>query len=100
MRRIKTNTRSSLSKDNLISLMHIAMQSGEEVNFDPNPAIQVWNSAARRKRRPFQPPYKSSVVPSQGEDEFAEEEETSDKDSERECIITVEDGSSNSVDLI
>ena len=87
MKRIKTNARSSLGKDTLTTLMHITLQSPDEDMFNPLPAIQLWNSAARRKRRPFQPPYKHSTTAkqsSQSDDEsdveIMEEGEMSDED--------------------
>ena len=59
MKKVKTDWRSRLNTDTLTSLMRILFHSASEEEFDPLPAITVWNSTSRRKRRPFQTPYKA-----------------------------------------
>ena len=57
MKKVKTDWRSSLNTDTLTSLTRVALQSADEKQFDPEPAIHRWQTIAKRTRRFFQPPY-------------------------------------------
>ena len=49
----KSDWRSRLGDHNLSDLMLISMEGADIGEFDPDPAIQVWESDSVRARRPF-----------------------------------------------
>ncbi len=59
--------------------MRIVLQSPEEADFDPSPAINHWNKCAVRKRRSFQPPYRPRVAEG-NDDTFTDSDVGSDSD--------------------
>ena len=77
MKKAKTDWRSSLATDTLTCIMRINLQSPSENEFDPDPAISLWNTAAKRGRRPFQPPYTQ-----RGHDDEAVDDDDGDNDDE------------------
>ena len=60
--RVKTDTRNSLSKDRLSSLLRICMEGPSLQDFDPKPSMTLWNDAvvalARRPSQNKRKPYK------------------------------------------
>ena len=49
----KSDWRSRLGDQHLSELMLISMEGAEIGQFDPMPAIQVWEAEGSRSRRPF-----------------------------------------------
>ena len=75
LKSVKTDKRNSLEEKSLNNLMCIMLQSPEIEDYDPNPAIEHWLNACRRRRgrEPSQP---KIVEPSTS----GEEDQSSDED--------------------
>lgn len=83
MKKVKSDWRSSLDTDTMTSLMRINLQSPDEDAFDPMPAIMIWNNLSKRKRRPFQPPYKKVLSKESDGDSDPTDHSDSDSDSQQ-----------------
>jgi hypothetical protein len=57
MKNIKTKLRNKLEPGSLTAIMRIQLHSLAIDEFDPMPAIELWNNSSYRERRPFQAPY-------------------------------------------
>ena len=53
MKKTKSDWRAKLNDDHLTDLLLIQLESPEIKDFDPIPAIDLWNTSGVRVRRPF-----------------------------------------------
>ena len=58
MKRVKTDWRSSLQNDTLVDLMRVKIDSPSIDDYDPSPAVSLWNLGGKRKRRPHVSAYR------------------------------------------
>ena len=54
MKSVKTDWRNSLTEEALVDLIRINLHSADIKEYNPDPAIHLWNKAAIRGRRPTQ----------------------------------------------
>lgn len=57
MKKVKTDWRNRLQNTALTSCLRILLEGPNEDDFNPVPAIDYWNGAPSRSRRPFQSPH-------------------------------------------
>lgn len=67
---LKTSIRSSLMDDRVTDQLLIMLHGSDDEHFDPMPAISLWNSGAKRSRRPDM----SGDVPQDPDTDLSEDE--------------------------
>lgn len=88
---IKNDWRSQLTFDNLSDLLLILLESSSVDNFDPVPAVQLWNKDASRGRQCFSKKKLNVNVNEEGEDVHVIDDEECAQDIDKEDIHDEED---------